>query len=151
MLPLLLCQLACWWQERSPQTGHQHIAAAIRELLDRAYAGIDYPTYRDGLTRVEAVVADHLPHTPHQLRNEVASMLAYLRTAAEILQWQAGPEAANADRTVTRWIDRHPFLRMAVGARAEAPRTFDAQTAVTLLWDKTDEVLRGLQLKSRSL
>ncbi|MCS6926565.1 MAG: hypothetical protein NZ578_11760 [Candidatus Binatia bacterium] len=151
VLPLLLCHLACSWQEHSSQMGHQHIAAAIRELLNRAYAGIDYSTYRDGLTRVEAVVADHLPNTPHHLRNQVVSMLAYLRTAEEILRWQARLDAEHADHTVTRWIDRYPFLQMAVGARAEAPQLFDAQTAVALLWDKTDEVLRGLQLKSGSL
>lgn len=151
LLPLLFCQLACSWQEGSPQTGHQHIAAAIRALLTRAYAGIDYPTYRDGLAEVEAVVAAHLPHTPHQLRTEVASMLAYLRTAEEILRWQAGSGPENADPMVTRWTDRYPFLQMAVGARAEAPQSFDAQTAVTLLWDKTDELLRGLQLKSGPL
>lgn len=149
-LPLLL-QTGCPWQSQPAQTGHQEIAAAIRELLTRSYAGIDYLAYRDGLTRVETVVAEHLPDTPAQLRDHVAQMLAYLRTAEEILRWQAERGAGRADagdRAATSWIGRYPFLRMAVGARAEAPQAFDAQTAVTLLWDKTDELLRGLQLKS---
>lgn len=153
-MPLLLLQTACSWQGQSAQTGHQEIAAAIRELLNRSYAGIDYPTYRDGLTHVETVVAEHLPNTPARLRDPVARMLAYLRTAEEILRWQAehgAGRAAAGDPTVTSWIGRYPFLRMAIGARAEAPQAFDAPTAVTLLWDKTDAVLRDLQLKSREL
>jgi hypothetical protein len=153
-LALLLLQTACSWQGQSAQTGHREIAAAIRELLTRSYAGIDYAAYRNGLARVETVVAAHLPDTPARLRDHVAQMLAYLRTAEEVLRWQAGHGAGRADagdRAVTRWIGRYPFLRMAVGARAEAPQAFDAPTAVILLWDKTDAVLRGLQLKSREL
>lgn len=153
-LLLLLLQTACSWQGQSAQTGHQEIAAAIRELLDRSYAGIDYPAYHDSLTRVETAVTQHLPNTPARLRDHVAQMLAYLRTAEEILRWQAerGSGRTDAgDRAVTTWIGRYPFLQIAVGARAEAPQAFDAQTAVTLLWDKTDELLRGFQLKSGTL
>jgi hypothetical protein len=141
-------------QEQTSQTGHQEIAPAVRRLLDKAYAGIDYPSYRDNLEQVEAVAAKHLAATPASLRSQVGQMLAYLRTAEEVLRWQIekGPGDTIADeRAVAAWIKRYPFLQVARGAHAEAPEAFDPETALTLLWDKTDELLRNLQVKSNPL
>ncbi len=148
-LLLGILQAAC--QGQPPQTGHHVIAAAVRDLLDRSYAGIDYATYRARLRAVEAVSAEQLNATPARLHKQVEEMLGYLRVAEEILRWQA--EAGNGypahTPIVSRWIARYPFLRAAVGAhRADV---FDVPTALMLLWDKTDEVLRGLQLKSAPL
>ncbi len=141
-------------QEQTTQTGHQEIAPAVRSLLDKSYAGIDYPSYRDNLEHVEAVAAEHLAVTPASLRGQVAQMLDYLRMAEEVLRWQTekGPEDTIADeRVVTAWLKRYPFLQIARGAQAEAPEAFDPETALTLLWDKTDETLRKLQVKSKPL
>ena len=86
LLPLLL-STAC--QHSQPQTGHRIIAVAVRQLLDTSYAGIDYLTYRDGLGAVETVVAQQLESTPRPLRTKAGEILVYLRTAEEILRWQA--------------------------------------------------------------
>ncbi|MBI3302841.1 MAG: hypothetical protein HYZ72_12320 [Deltaproteobacteria bacterium] len=154
MKPLLLLLFllgAC--PEQTPQTGHRVIAAAVRGLLDKSYAGIDYPTYRDSLREVDAVCAEQRKATPTHLRDRVEQMLAYLRTAEEILRWQAeqgnGQEQPPDNPRVAAWIDRYPFLRAAVGAHTA--NVFDPDTALVLLWDKTDEVLRGFQVKSNPL
>lgn len=143
--------LACY--PSLPQTGHQEIAAAVRVLLDKAYAGVDYPTYQEALKEVEATSAARLEQTPHNLRARVEQMLEYLRTAEEILRWQSQHQRESEhqvdDPTVRAWSERYPFLQAALGARAQGK--FDARTALTLLWDKTDEVLRGLQVKTAPL
>ena len=149
-LLLLSVFLAC--QPSSPQTGHRVIAAAVRSLLDKAYAGVDHQTYRAALHEVEAASRTYLSTTPHDLQDRVNEILAYLRTAEEILRWQAehpNEQRQTNDPAVTNWIERYPFLRAAVGAQGQSG--FDAPTALTLLWDKTDEVLRGLQVKSAPL
>lgn len=154
LLFLLSPQAACHWQEQAALTGHREIAAAVRDLLDRSYAGIDYTSYRNSLREVEAVSAEQRKATPTHLQDQVEQILAYLRTAEEVLRWQAerGNGRAGADtHPVTTWIDRYPFLQAAVGAQAKAADTFDADTALMLLWDKTDEALRGLQVKSAPL
>lgn len=150
-LLLLSVLLAC--QPSPPQTGHREIAAAVRRLLDKAYAGIDYPAYRLALTEVEAVSTTNIHTTPPELQDKVREILAYLQTAEEILRWQTehktDAEQKRTDPLVTTWTERYPFLRAALGARHKDE--FDVPTALTLLWDKTDEVLRGLQLKSKPL
>src|SRR5688572_11006499 len=87
-LSLSACLLLISCQEQTPHTGHRVIAAAVRVLLDKAYAGIDYPTYRDELLMLEAIVTQEQKNTPAPLRPKTAEMLGYLRTAGEILRWQ---------------------------------------------------------------
>lgn len=151
LLPVFLLPGAC--QEQTPQTGHRVIAEAVRGLLDKSYAGIDYPSYRDSLKNLETTTAAHLTTTPAQLRDQAEQMLTYLRAAEEVLRWQSEPsktiERAADDRMVAAWIEHYPFLQVAVGA--QLPDVFDAHTATMLLWDKTDEVLRGFQVKSKPL
>lgn len=147
--PLFL--ISC--QEQTPHTGHRVIAAAVRALLDKAYAGIDYPTYRDELLTLEAIVTQEQKNTPVPLQPKTAEMLGYLRTAGEILRWQmeqpsAALSSAN-DPFVKSWLGQYPFLSAAVGAHT--PNVFDVQTAVTLLWDKTNTALPQFQVKSRPL
>ncbi|MGE0679690.1 MAG: hypothetical protein AB7P69_02115 [Candidatus Binatia bacterium] len=150
-LLLFFVFLAC--QSFPLQTGHQEIASAVRALLDQSYAGIDYPTYQGALKKVETTSATHREDIPYGLRDQVQQILAYLRTAEEILRWQSQrhleSERQASDPTVRAWIERYPFLQAAVGARSQG--IFDAPTAATLLWDKTDEVLRELQIKSAPL
>lgn len=125
----------------------------MRALLDQSYAGIDAPTYQTELDKIERISAANLERTPHDLRDKVEVMLAYLRTAGEILRWQAEHQTeaqqTALDPLVTKWTTRYPFLRAAIGART--PNVFDTQTALTLFWDKTNEVLRNLQVKSTPL
>jgi hypothetical protein len=151
LLFILLLSSAC--QSQTPQTGHRMIAAAVRSLLDKAYAGVDYQTYRAALYEVETASNAYLSATPHHLQDKVNEILAYLRTAEEILRWQT--ERTNeekrpiADPAVTNWTERYSFLRAAVGAQGQSG--FDAPTALTLLWDKADGVLRGLQVKNKPI
>ena len=150
-LSLSLFLVSC--QRQPPQTGHRVIAEAIRALLDKAYAGADYSTYRDEMHKLEALMTQEQKNTPLHLQPKAEEMLVYLRTAGEILLWQmeqppAAPSSAN-DVLVQGWIGRYPFLSAAVGALT--PDVFDGQTAVTLLWDKTNAVLPQFQVKSRPL
>jgi hypothetical protein len=152
---LMLCALlpfppAC--QEQPPQTGHRAIAEEIRSLLDQSYAGIDAPTYRRQLQRLEAVVAAQREATPRELRKPLGHMLDYLRTAGDVLRWQAENPNGHlnpSQHPLADWIRRHPFLQAAVGARTAGG--FDAPTALTLLWDKTNALLPQLQVKSKPL
>jgi len=148
-LPLFLLLTSC--HDQSPQNGHQLIAAAVRNLLDKSYAGIEYPAYREGLKGVEMVMAQQLEFTPPPLRPRAEEMLSYLRTAEEILRWQAesGKSQTVNTKLVASWIDRHPFLRAAVGAQTNS--AFDVGTALILLWDKTNALLPSFQVKSRPL
>jgi hypothetical protein len=155
LLPFASCLLplalpAC--QEQPPQTGHRIIAEAVRALLDKAYAGADYPAYRNELRKLEAVITREQQHVPVRLRPKVEEMLGLLRTAGDILRWQAGrtdnTRTATNDPVVHGWIRQYPFLGAAVGAHT--PGVFDVQTAVTLLWDKTNAVLPEFQIKRGS-
>ena len=140
-------------QAQTPQTGHRVIAEAVRELLDKAYAGADYPTYRDELHKLEVVIAKEQNNTPVLLQSKTEEMLGYLRMASEILRWQMEQKTSISssanDPLVQRWIRQYAFLGAAVGAHT--PDVFDVQTAVTLLWDKTNAVLPEFQVKSRPL
>jgi hypothetical protein len=154
LFPLLSFSLfLIFCQEQTPHTGHRVIAAAVRALLNKVYAGIDYPTYRAELLKLEAIVTQEQKNTPVPLQPKTAEMLGYLRTADEILRWQteqntSASSSAN-DRFVQGWIEQYPFLSAAVGALT--PDIFDGQTAVTLLWDKTNAVLPEFQVKNRPL
>jgi hypothetical protein len=150
-LSFFLFLTAC--QEQTPQTGHRIIAEAVRALLDKAYAGADYPTYHAELFKLEAIVTQEQTNTPVPLRPKTVEMLGYLRTAGEILRWQTEQNtsafsSANAP-VVQGWVGRYSFLSAAVGAHT--PGVFDVQTALSLLWDKTNAVLPQFQVKSRSL
>jgi hypothetical protein len=140
-------------QEQPPQTGHRIIAEAVRALLDKAYAGAGYPTYRDELRKLEAIVTQEQTNTPASLRAKTVEMLGYLRTAGEILRWQTEQNTSASSSTsaplVQGWIGRYSFLSAAVGAHM--PGVFDVQTALSLLWDKTNAVLPQFQVKSRPL
>jgi hypothetical protein len=148
-LALLIFLTSC--HDQSPQNGHQLIAAAVRSLLDRSYAGIEYPAYRNGLKEVEEVVAQQLEHTPHHLRLIAEEMLTYLRTAEEVLRWQAehGHSQAVDTALVAAWVARHPFLRAAIGAQTDS--VFDISTALILLWDQTSALMPSFQVKSKPL
>ena len=150
-LPLLFLLLFTACQHSRPQTGHQIIAMAVRQLLDTSYAGIDYLTYRDGLRAVEAVVAQQLESTPRSLRTTAEEILAYLRTAEEILRWQAEhSDTQTVDPAlVAAWTKQHPFLQAAVGAQTKS--VFDVGTALILLWDKANALLPSFQVKSKPL
>ena len=148
-LSLSLLFTAC--QDQSSQNGHQLIAAAIRKLLDKSYAGIDYLAYRDGLKEIETIATQQLQLTPHQLRPKTEEMLTYLRTAEEVLRWQAehGDKHTVEATLVATWVERHPFLRAAIGAQTN--NAFDVGTALILLWDKTNARLPSFQVKSKPL
>jgi hypothetical protein len=125
----------------------------VRALLDKAYAGTDYPTYRAELRGLEATIAKEQNNTPARLRPKTEEMLGYLRTAGDIWRWQAeqaSPALPSANDPLVRgWIGRYSFLGAAVGAHT--PDVFDVQTALALLWDKTNAVLPEFQMKSRPL
>jgi len=152
-LSLSACLFLVSCQEQTPQTGHRVIAEAVRSLLNKAYAGVDYPTYRDEVHKLEVIIAKEQDNTPARLRSKAEEMLGYLRTAEEILRWQAeknttASPSAN-DPLIQEWIGRYSFLSAAVGSHT--PDVFDVQTALTLLWDKTNAVLPQFQVKSRPL
>ena len=114
----------CQWLDGSAQTGHQDIAASIRRVLDAAYAGADHARYSADLHALEAVTAARSATVPPHLKPRIAQMLTNLRTAREVLGWQA-EHSAPRPAVVQTWIARHPFLQAAVGATAEAPDSFD--------------------------
>ena len=156
-LPLLACVLlwglfsaGCQWLDGSPQTGHQDIAASIRRVLDAAYAGADHARYSADLHALEAVTEARLAAVPPHLKPRIEHMLTNLRTAQEVLGWQA-ERSAPRPAEVQTWIARHPFLQAAVGATADAPNAFDIHTALHLLWDQTNEILRDVQVKNRPI
>jgi hypothetical protein len=79
-LPLLFLLLFNACQHFRPQAGHQIIAAAVRQLLETSYAGIDYLTYHDSLRAVEAVADRQLESTPDLF---VPQWKKYLLTSAQ--------------------------------------------------------------------
>lgn len=78
-------------------------------------------------------------------------MLAYLRTAEEILRWQAEYVGLHTvdPKLVEAWLKRHPFLRAAIGAQTH--NAFDVGTAVSLLCDTINAILPSYQVKSKPL
>ena len=150
---LFFFPVSCQWLDQPPQTGHQKIAAAIRSLLDQAYAGADHTSYKTALQSLESLAAIQLDAVPSHLKAQVEQMLTNLRTAEEVLHWDTERKVATQPTPVseapfTAWIRRHTFLQAAVGAKAEAPNAFDTETALNLLWDQANEILRDVQVKN---
>lgn len=158
LLLFFFSPVSCQWLDQPPQTGHQEIAASIRQLLDKAYAGADHAAYSASLQSLEGIAAAQLDAVPSHLKPQVEQMLSNLRTAEEILRWdterKATQEASLAqtdEAPLAAWIQRHTFLQAAVGAKADAPNAFDTETALHLLWDHTNEILRDVQVKNRPI
>ena len=140
-----------------PLHGHREIAAALRPLLDIGYAEPDYPTYHAAFVSFRDVVQEKMDATPHEMRPFVERILDYLQVADEVLAWQdgrAGNDRADGPATPARlgvWTERYPFLNAAVGARLDEPHAFDAETAVQMLFEKTDQTLVAMQIKNKPI
>ena len=140
-----------------PLHGHREIAAALRPLLDIGYAEPDYPTYRAAFLSFQDVVREKMDATPHEMRPFVERILGYLQVADEVLAWQdvyAGTDRSGDPAIPPQldiWTERYPFLNAAVGARLDEPHTFDAETAVQMLFEKTDQTLVAMQIKNKPI
>ena len=132
-------------------TGHRDIAAALRPLLDLAYAGLDYPTYHAEFQAFQDIVQQKIEETPHEMRPYVETIVVYLHVADNVLEWQAQQHTEQQPPQLTAWITHHPFLKAALGARLEAPHAFDAETALQLLFEKTDQTLVAMQVKNKPI
>ena len=142
---------ACDQLRTQPLTGHRDIAAALRPLLDLAYAGPDYPTYHAEFQAFQNIVQQKIEETPHEMRPHVETIMAYLHVADKVLEWQAQQRTEQQPPQLTTWITHHPFLKAALGARLEAPHVFDAETALQLLFEKTDQTLVAMQVKNKPI
>jgi len=96
-------------------------------------------------------VQEKIEATPHAMRPYVSTIMAYLRTADEVLQWQAQQSEDHRPPQLATWTGRYPFLKAAIGARFEAPGVFDVETAVQLLFEKTDQTLVAMQIKNKPI
>lgn len=140
-----------------PLHGHREIAAALRPLLDIGYAEPDYPTYHAAFLSFQDVVQEKVDATPHEMRPFVERILGYLQVADEVLAWQdrqAGNDRGDGRAAPARldvWTERYPFLNAAVGARLDEPHAFDAETAVQMLFEKTDQTLVAMQIKNKPI
>ena len=140
-----------------PLDGHREIAAALRPLLDIGYAEPDYPTYHAAFLSFQNVVREKMDATPHEMRPFVERILGYLQVADEVLAWQdmyAGTDRSDDPAAPPRldvWTERYPFLNAAVGARLDEPHAFDAETAVQMLFEKTDQTLVAMQIKNKPI
>ena len=124
----------CQWLEQPPQTGHQEIAASIRQLLDEAYAGADHTSYSASLQSLETIATTQLNAVPSHLKPQVEQMLSNLRTAEEILRWDTERKATQTDTSpLSAWIQRHTFLQAAVGAKAGRARHIRYTDSITLI------------------
>ena len=140
-----------------PLHGHREIAAALRPLLDIGYTEPDYPTYHAAFLSFQDVVREKMDATPHEMRPFVERIFGYLQVADEVLAWQdlhtkntrSGDPAIPPRLGV--WTERYPFLNVAVGARLDEPHTFDAETAVQMLFEKTDQTLVAMQIKNKPI
>ncbi len=148
---ILLFPLSCDQISQRPLTGHRHIAVALRSLLDIAYTGPDYPTYHAGFQSFAKHVQENIEVTPHEMRPHVKTIMAYLQIADEVLQWQAQQREDQGPPQLAIWTDRYPFLQAAIGARLEAPNTFDVETALQMLFEKTDQTLVAMQVKNKPI
>ena len=77
--------------------------------------------------------------------------MAYLQIADEVLQWQAQQHEDQGPPQLAIWTDRYPFLKAAFGARLEAPNAFDVETALQMLFEKTDQTLVAMQVKNKPI
>jgi hypothetical protein len=143
--------LSCDQLSDQPVTGHRDIAVALRSLLDLAYTGPNYPTYHAEFQSFAKHVQEKIEATPHEMRPYVRTIMAYLRTADEVLQWQAQQSEDQRPPQLTTWTGRYPFLKAAIGARFDAPQAFDVETALQLLLEKTDQTLVAMQVKNKPI
>ena len=142
---------SCDQLRNQPLAGHRDIAAALRPLLDLAYAGPDYPTYHAEFQAFQTVVQQKIEVTPYEMRPYVETIMAYLHVADKVLEWHAQQHTEQQPPQLTAWITHHPFLKAALGARLEAPQAFDAETALQLLFEKTDQTLVAMQVKNKPI
>ncbi len=142
---------SCDQLRNQPLTGHRDIAAALRPLLDLGYAGLDYPTYHTEFQAFQTVVRQKMEETPHEMRPYVNTIVTYLRVADKVLEWHAQQPEEQQPPQFTTWVTDYPFLKAAIGARLEAPQAFDAETALQLLFEKTDETLVAMQVKNKPI
>ena len=150
ILLTLLFPLSCDQLTDQPLTGHRDIAAALRPLLDLAYTEPDYPTYHVEFESFSNVVQEKIGVTPHEMRPFVESIMAYLQIADKVLEWHAQQKGQNPPQ-LTSWTTDHSFLKAAVGARLESPDVFDAETALQMLFEKTDQTLVAMQIKNKPI
>ena len=148
---ILLFSLSCDQISQQPLTGHRDIAVALRSLLDIAYTGPDYPTYHAEFQSFAKHVQEKIEVTPHEMRPHVKTIMAYLQIADEVLQWQAQQREDQGPPQLAIWTDRYPFLKAAIGARLEAPNAFDVETALQMLFEKTDQTLVAMQVKNKPI
>ena len=142
---------SCDQLRNQPLAGHRDIAAVLRPLLDLAYAGPDYPTYHAEFQAFQTVVQQKIEVTPYEMRPYVETIMAYLHLADKVLEWQAQQSEEQQPPQLTTWVTDHPFLKAALGARLEAPHAFDTETALQLLFEKTDETLVAMQVKNKPI
>ena len=147
----LACCFSCDQLRNQPLTGHRDIAAALRPLLDLGYAWPDYPTYHAEFRAFETLVQQKMEETPHEMRPYVNTIVAYLHIADKVLEWQAQQSEEQQPPQFTTWVADYPFLKAALGARLEAPQAFDTETALQLLFEKTDETLVAMQIKNKPI
>lgn len=148
---ILLCPLSCDQISQQSLTGHRDIAVALRSLLDIAYTGPDYPTYHAEFQFFATLVQEKIETAPHEMRPYVKTIMAYLQIADEVLQWQAQQHEDQGPPQLAIWTSRYPFLKAAIGARLEAPNTFDVETALQMLFEKTDQTLVAMQVKNKPI
>ncbi len=142
---------SCDQLRNQPLTGHRDIAVALRPLLDLGYAGLDYPTYHAEFQAFQTLVQQKMEETPHEMRPYVNTIVAYLQVADKVLEWHAQQPEEQQPPQLTTWTAHHPFLKAAIGARLEAPHAFDTETALQLLFEKTDETLVAMQIKNKPI
>lgn len=142
---------SCDQLRNQPLTGHRDIAAALRPLLDLGYAGLDYPTYHAEFQTFQTVVQQKMEETPHAMRPYVNTIVTYLQVADKVLEWHAQQPEEQQPPQLTTWTTHYPFLKAAIGARLEAPHAFDTETALQLLFEKTDETLVAMQIKNKPI
>ena len=142
---------SCDQLRNQPLTGHRDIAAALRPLLDLAYAGPDYPTYHAEFQAFQTVVQQKIEVTPYEMRPYVETIMTYLHVADKVLEWQAQQHTEQQPPQLAAWITHYPFLKAALGARLEAPHAFDTETALQLLFEKTDQTLVAMQVKNKPI
>ena len=142
---------SCDQLRNQPLTGHRDIAAALRPLLDLGYAGLDYPTYHAEFQAFQTLVQQKIEETPHEMRPYVNAIVAYLQVADKVLEWHAQQPEEQQPPQLPTWVANYPFLKAALGARLEAPYAFDTETALQLLFEKTDETLVAMQIKNKPI
>jgi len=142
---------SCDQLRNQPLTGHRDIAAALRPLLDLGYAGLDYPTYHAEFQAFQTLVQQKMEETPHEMRPYVNTIVTYLQVADKVLEWYAQQPEEQQPPQFTTWVTDYPFLKAAIGARLEAPQAFDTETALQLLFEKTDETLVAMQVKNKPI